>query len=85
MTCVLMAYKGQNNGRQNNESQARHGRKPQRSQPLGPHRPCLARLEDTLFVRMGENTYKLPGVVSVEEIEEIAALVEAYAEQQAAT
>ncbi len=47
--------------------------------------PVNARLEDTLFVRMGENTYRLPGVVSVEEIEEIAALVADYAEQQAAT
>ena len=46
--------------------------------------PVNARLDNTLFVRMGENTYQLPGHVSIEEIEEIAALVAAYGEQKAA-
>ena len=40
--------------------------------------PVDARLENTLFVRMGGNTYQLPEHVSVEEIEGIAALVANY-------
>jgi len=40
--------------------------------------PVSARLENTLFVRMGGNTYQLPETITVEEIEAIAALVASY-------